>query len=254
MHNVVYSYDNLNRLSTVSENGAIAATYTYAPSISSIMQSGNLYVYVMNIPTDMLDSSGHIAQWLSDSFDFIKNKIINPILNYYNPNTFTIGGQFQDEIFYGIGTLTGGYSEYNCRLQINANTNQANGLIGIFGKISTGNATGKIGIKTDNTTISLKGVGDGLTGTAQAGMQYKDGFGLIGKAKASVLTGRTSIELEVSGWQFEIGVSGDILSVGAEAMVGYFPEYGFTAKSSIGAGWFGWGFLFRAKPTMMLER
>jgi len=29
VHNISYSYDNLNRLSTVSENGAIEATYTY---------------------------------------------------------------------------------------------------------------------------------------------------------------------------------------------------------------------------------
>ena len=70
----------------------------------------------------------------------------------------------------------------------------------------------------------------------------KNGAGLAAKAKAAVLSGRLTTELELFGWQIEFGVSGYLLSVGAEAMIGVFPDEGFTAKASVGAGLFGDGF------------
>ena len=88
-----------------------------------------------------------------------------------------------------------------------------------------------------------------MTATAQAGIQYKDGEGLAAKAKAAVLSGRVTAELEWFGWQIEFGVSGDLLSVGAEVMIGVFPDEGFITKTSVGAGLFGVGFVFRVKPT-----
>ena len=72
---------------------------------------------------------------------------------------------------------------------------------------------------------------------------------MAAKAKAAVLSGRVTAELDLFGWQIEFGVSGDLLSVGAEAMIGVFPNEGFTAKASVGAGLFGAGFVFRVKPT-----
>ena len=68
------------------------------------------------------------------------------------------------------------------------------------------------------------------------------------KVKAAVLSSRATSELELFGWQIEFGVSGGLLSVGAETMIGVFPDEGFTAKASIGAGLFGSGFIFRIKP------
>lgn len=120
-------------------------------------------------------------------------------------------------------------------------------MLGGFAKVSTGNASGKIGIGNKNVALSLKGVGDGLTATAQAGIQYKNGAGLAAKAKVAVLSGRATVELELFGWQIEFGVSGDLLSAGAEAMIGVFPDEGFTAKASVGVGLFGGGFVFRVK-------
>ena len=121
-------------------------------------------------------------------------------------------------------------------------------MLGVFGKVSAGNASGKVGIGNNNVALSLKGVGDGLTATAQAGVQYENGAGLAAKAKAAVLSGRATAELELFGWQIEFGVSGDLLSVGAEAMIGVFPDDGFTVKASVGAGILGGGFIFRVKP------
>ena len=63
-----------------------------------------------------------------------------------------------------------------------------------------------------------------------------------------MLSGRATSELELFGWQIEFGVSGDLLSVGAEAMIGVSPDEGFAAKASVGAGPFGGGFVFRIKP------
>lgn len=82
----------------------------------------------------------------------------------------------------------------------------------------------------------------------QAIIQYKGGIGLAAKAKASVLSGRVTAELELYGWQIELGVSGDFLSIGAEVMIGVFPDEGFMTEIDAGAGLFGAGFVFRIKP------
>lgn len=39
-----------------------------------------------------------------------------------------------------------------------------------------------------------------------------------------------------------------MLSVGAEAVIGVFPDEGFTAKASLGVGFYGAGLVFRIKP------
>ena len=207
-----------------------------------------MFAYCFNSPVNMSDSSGHWPQWLEDAANWVNNSIIRPVANFFSPSTNTISGQFQEGIIKGSGSLTGGYSEINGRLQANSKDSKNNGMLGGFGKVSVGNASGKIGIGNNNVALSLKGVGDGLTVTTQAGIQYKNGIGLATKAKGAVLSGRTTMELELFGWQIEFGVSGDLLSVGAEAMIGVFPNEGFIAEASVGAGIFGGGFVFRIKP------
>ena len=208
----------------------------------------NAYAYCLNNPVNMGDGCGHWSQWIKGVADWINNNIIQPVADFFSPNTDTVSGQFQEGIIKGSGSLTGGYSEVNGRLQINSKDSKNNGMLGVFGKVSAGNASGKVGIGNNNVALSLKGVGDGLTATAQAGVQYENGAGLAAKAKAAVLSGRATAELELFGWQIEFGVSGDLLSVGAEAMIGVFPDDGFTVKASVGAGILGGGFIFRVKP------
>ena len=208
----------------------------------------NMFTYCGNNPVNMSDGTGHWPQWMKDAADWVNRKIIRPVARFFSPSTNTISGKFQNGILKGSGSLTGGYSEVNGRLQVNAKDGKGNGMLGGFGKASIGNASGKIGIGNDDVTLSLKGVGDGLTATAQAGVQYKNGAGLAAKAKAAVLTGRATVELELFGWQIEFGVSGDLLSVGAEAIIGVFPDEGFTAQANVGTGVFGGGFVLRVKP------
>jgi len=212
----------------------------------------NLFAYCANNPINIVDSSGHFWQWLKDKAnsakEWLDNNIIQPVENFFSSSTNTISGQFQEGILRGSGSLTGGYSEINGRLQVNSKDSKNNGMLGGFAKVSTGNASGKIGVGNNNVALSLKGVGDGLTATTQAGIQYKNGAGLAAKAKAAVLSGRATAELELFGWQIEFGVSGDLLSVGVEAMIGVFTDEGFTAKANLGVGLFGGGFVFRVKP------
>lgn len=61
---------------------------------------------------------------------------------------------------------------------------------------------------------------DGLVATVQAGLRHNDGFGI--GAKASVLSGRAPAEFNIFGWQVELGVNADVLSIGAEAAIGIF--------------------------------
>lgn len=118
--------------------------------------------------------------------------------------------------------------------------------VGTFAKLSIVNATGRVGIGNDNVALSAKGVGDVLTASAQAGLKYQDGLGLTANAKAAVVSGRATWELSVWGWQVELGVTGDALSIGAEATIGIF-DGAFEAKANASLG-MGGGFVLRIKP------
>ena len=106
------------------------------------------------------------------------------------------------------------------------------------------NTSAKIGVGNNNTTLSVKGVGDALTVSGQAGIKYKDGLGLT--AKGSLLSGRATMELEFMKWQIEFGVSGDVGAIGAEATIGIFDG---SFKTEVGGALgIGVGFVFRVKP------
>ena len=212
----------------------------------------NVFAYSFNNPINMLDSTGNWPQWMKNAANWVNNNIIQPVANFFSPSTNTISGQFQEGIFRGSGSLTGGYSEFNWRLDDKIKSSGSQDVwIGGFGKASVGNANGKVGIGNDNISASLKGVADGLVASAQAGLHYKDGFGVGAKAKASVLSGRATTEFNIFGWQVELGVCGELLSIGAEATIGIFPtESGgkeFRMKGGVAPGPYGWGYVVRIK-------
>ena len=216
------------------------------------LQGFNLYAYCFNNPVNLTDCNGNWPEWIENASTWVNDRIIRPVKNFFSPLTNTISGQFQDGIFRGSGALTGGYSEFNWRLDDKIKSSGSQDVwLGAFYKISVGNANGKIGIGNDNLSAYLKGVADGLVATAQAGLHYKNGFGVGAKAKAAVLSGRATTEFNIFGWQVELGVSGDILSVGADATIGIFPtdDGGKKFDISYGAspGLFGWGFVARVK-------
>jgi hypothetical protein len=203
-----------------------------------------MFAYCGNNPENREDPSGHFWKEIGDWFVGVGTAIGN----FFSPNTNTVSGKFQDGIFRGSGSLSGGYSELSGRLQINSDNPSNKAMLGVFAKISGGNANVRIGVGNDKVTLSTKGVADVMTATAQAGLQYKNGWGLAAQAKASVISGRATIELNLFGWEIEFGVTGDALSVGAEARIGVFPDEGFVAKANASLG-VGGGFIFRIKPS-----
>ena len=168
-----YYYDNETGFYYVSSRyyDPEVGRYLNADSVLSgtgeSVQGYNLFAYCFNNPVNMSDSSGHWPKWIENAANWVNNNIVQPVANFFSPKTNTISGQFQDGIFRGSGSLTGGYSEFNGRLQINSKDSKNNGMLGGYGKVSVGNASGKIGIGNDNAALSVKGVGDALTATNQ---------------------------------------------------------------------------------------
>ena len=210
----------------------------------------NLFAYCFNNPVNMTDDTGHWPQWIKDAANWVNNNIIQPVANFFSPSTNTIGGSFEEGPFIGSGSLTGGYSEIMLRGQgdkkVIPKSGEPSVTVGAFAKVSGGNAAGKIGVGNKDASLSLKGVGDVLTASAQAGLKYQGGLGLTAKAKAAVFSGRATVEFQLFGWQIELGVTGDAISAGAEATIGIF-DGAFEAKANASLG-VGGGFVFRVKP------
>ena len=226
-------------------------TYTgtpYAP------WTQHLYSYCGNNPVNMVDPTGHMPiKPIAVCDGGTTNVVPEPSGSgeeepWWNK---TVSGSFQEGIIRGSGSYSTGYSEANFRLQINEKINEENsgakGMLGGFAKLSGINANGRIGIGNDDVSLSLKGVADALTLTGQAGLQYQDGLGLSLKAKASLLSGRATTELNLWGWEIELGVTGDLGSIGAELTAGYFHGEGFKLKAGISV-LIGGGFILRIKP------
>jgi hypothetical protein len=160
----------------------------------------------------------------------------------------TIKGEVREGIFKADGSVSIGYAETMVRLQVNADKTDGKGMVGTFGKASGLNVTGEAGAGTDALSVSLKGVGDLLTTTAQAGIGIKDGGGgIILEGRAAVASGRVTLEFNVLGWEVEVGVSGYAGSVSGSLVAGYFPNEGFKLKVGGSAG-FGADAVLRVKP------
>ncbi|HBL83375.1 MAG TPA: hypothetical protein DDZ99_00465, partial [Clostridiales bacterium] len=202
------------------------------------MTGMNMFAYCGNNPVNRIDSSGRYWKW------------IEAIIEFFNPDTNSVSGSFQDGIFKGSGSLTAGYREIMFRGQGDKAeipiVKDPTVTLGVYSKLSIINASGKVGIGNDDASLSIKCVGDVLTASANAGINYKNSLGAILKAKAAVFSGRATLEGEFLGWQYEFGVTGDALAVGAEAQIGVFDGV-YTAKANASLG-FGGGFIIRVKP------
>gem|GEM_PF-2630389 len=164
------------------------------------------------------------------------------------PDPDPVSGGFKNGPWYGEWVYDVIYNEANYRLQGVANNEKVkNAMLGPHIKGSIFNAQGEIGYKGENYSIALKSVVDIGTVKLKAGLQYKDGIGLAGDAKAAVASGRATLDIEIYGHEIELGVSGDAIAFGGNAMYGYFANEGFKAQTNA-ASLFGGGFIFRVKP------
>ena len=170
--------------------------------LKGILKS-NQQAYCINNPILYSDSNGH--DFLEDIWKLICNAIDeNQRIAQENAqaefnawrslfNKATVAGDFQEGVLRGSGSLTAGYAEANARLQGNLKEN----VLGVFGKISAGNAAGKIGVGNDDVSASLKGVADLLSATLTAGISIDTDVGAEFKAKAAVFSGRATTELDL---------------------------------------------------------
>ena len=179
----------------------------------TLITSGR-YSTIVTACTTVRDAN--LTPWERVNTEFLTT-VGNYIIDFFDSNTGSIGGEFHNGILYGSGAITAGYNEVMIRGQ--SESKDYASRAGVFGKVSVINASGKIGLKSDDVGLFLKGVGDVLTTTLFGGVQLKDGLGFALKAKAAVLSGRATIDFEFAGWQVELGVTGDVLSAGAEVKV-----------------------------------
>ena len=73
---------------------------------------------------------------------------------------------------------------------------------------------------------------------------------IIESGATGAITGSVTAQFSYtdSTWKDLLTSCGNMSFTYAEAMIGVFPNEGFTAKASVGAGLFGAGFVFRVKP------
>ena len=102
--------------------------------VGGSIQGYNMFAYCFNNPVNMSDPSGNWPKWIETAANWVNENIIQPVANFFSPNTNTISGQFQEGIFRGSGSLTGSYSESNWRLddKIKSSGSQ-DGWVGGFG-------------------------------------------------------------------------------------------------------------------------
>jgi RHS repeat-associated protein len=227
----------------VTKNGVTYANATVSYngkkiSITGELKNGSLMIDQSAFAEFNWNSSSISAQ-LNDH-DVGKNKLMvsGPVVE----------GEFKNGIFFGSGFARAGYAELNVRLQAKPENSIIDGMmIGAFAKASAVSAFGKVGIGNGDFSVSLKGVGDVLTATGQAGIAYKNEFGLLATATASLVSGRATVEFGVFDSEIELGVSGYAGGIGATAQAGYFKTQGYYAKAEALAG-VGGGFHIRFKP------
>jgi hypothetical protein len=158
------------------------------------------------------------------------------ILDTKSASIANISAESNQGSFNASGEANAGYAEFMIRGQGISNES-SKGTIGLFGKVSGGNAAGKIGIGNEDVSVSLKGVGDVATATAQAGIQFNsNGMALNLEAKAATVSGRATLEFDVFGVRVELGVTGNALSIGAGVSLGVTGNKGFYAKASAALG------------------
>ena len=57
-----------------------------------------------------------------------------------------------------------------------------------------------------------------------AGVDYEKNKAIVLKGKASILSGRVTAQIQLFGWEIELGASGDVGSIGGELIARYISD------------------------------
>ena len=115
-----------------------------------------------------------------------------------SPISHTLKGSFRSGLFFGSGSITGFYNDWNVRSQISLRKGTIKLSLG--GKFSLVNASGQIGFGTEDLNLVLKAVGDVGSVSGMAGIfidPRKDTYFVGVEAKATALSGRVGGQLDI---------------------------------------------------------
>ncbi len=192
-------------------------------------------MYCNNNPVNYKQRPVSSSNSIVDSSVFGVNSIV---FNQINNDSI------RNNLFICEGSITPFYLDWNARAQISLR--KGTFKLGVAGKFSVLNVSGKIGFGNEDLNLTLKAVGDALTVSGMAGIfiDPKKKTGFIGvEAKATALSGRVGGQLDIFGLQIEVGLSGELGSIGGRLGVGIRPtedgkmEVYYGSGFAIGVGW-----------------
>ena len=208
----------------------------------------NLYAYGNNDPVNCKQMPAcfgiSVVGSTSGTIDVIDWAVVG-VLGKNDLFNQTIKGSFREGLLFGKGSITGLYADWNPRFQISLKKRAFK--VGIAGKFSLLNTSGQIGFGTDDLNLTfLKAVGDIGTVSGMAGVfvdpKMKTFFVGV-EAKATALSGRIGGALDLLVLQIEVGLSGELGSIGGQFGVGLKPtddgkiEFYYGSGLALGVGW-----------------
>ena len=225
--------------------------------VGGSIPSYNMFAYCFNNPVNMIDGTGAWPEWLMRAIDWVINTLgfsaSLGAVTTTNSSVTAKGPTIARKTIWGIlssaASVSLGYASGMIRGQgTKPSSDPIKIILGGFGKMSVLNFDLQNRIGTSNFGISKKDVLDIGVVTAQAGIQYKGGWGISLGAKASVASARGTYCIDLFGWKFEVGMNAQFLSYGYEFAYGALPDGGWGVQQGPTPGVFGFGYIIRITP------
>ena len=225
------------------ETGRFLNSDAYSYLSPETLNGLNLYAYCGNNP--VMYKQGSV---LGGSSSIVNSSVsmsgVAGLVGNSSPISHTLKGSFRSGLFFGSGSITGFYNDWNVRNQISLRKGTIK--LGLGGKFSLVNASGQIGFGSEDLNLVLKAVGDIGSVTGMAGIfidPRKDTCFVGVEAKATALSGRVGGQLDIFGLQVEAGLSGEVGSIGGKFGIGLRPtddgkmEFYFGSGVAVVIGW-----------------
>ena len=159
-------------------------------------------------------------------------------------NRTLIKGSFENGLWFGSGSITGLYADWNASAQISFKKGTLK--VGLLGKFSVLNVGGQVAFGTEDLNLSIKVAGDALTASGTVGIfidPQKNNYFIGVEAKATALSGRVGGQLDLLGIQIEVVLSGELASISGRIGIGLKStndgkmEFYYGSGVALGIGW-----------------